>query len=197
MRVIAEQLLGERRVVRPVPHAVAGGEQCRQLAGSFVAERHEINRLPPLGRFLGAPSGHHLAHDSRQQSGSVLPADPVEALERLVDEVERVACVGERPLGRRREQGVGECRRQGAEDDGRLRPSGDAPALRGRAPGGREGQAAGGAQAPSRRACGGGEVGGGCCSLSVTRPRRRERSPLRPVCPRMSALALDPHKRSG
>jgi hypothetical protein len=36
------------------------------------------------------------------------PADHVQALERLVDEVERVSAVGEGPLGLGREQGVGE-----------------------------------------------------------------------------------------
>jgi hypothetical protein len=34
----------------------------------------------------------------------VLPADQVEALECLVDEVEQVPAIGERPLGRNREQ---------------------------------------------------------------------------------------------
>ena len=38
----------------------------------------------------------------------MLPADQVEALERLVDEVERVSVVGEGPLGLGGEQGVGE-----------------------------------------------------------------------------------------
>ena len=38
----------------------------------------------------------------------MLPADQVEALERLVDEVERVAAVGKGALGRGREQDIGE-----------------------------------------------------------------------------------------
>jgi hypothetical protein len=38
----------------------------------------------------------------------MLPSDQVEALERLVDEVERVSVVGEGPLGLGGEQGVGE-----------------------------------------------------------------------------------------
>jgi hypothetical protein len=45
----------------------------------------------------GATGRDHLTDDSRQQSRRVLPADQVEALEGLVDEVERVPSVGERP----------------------------------------------------------------------------------------------------
>ena len=37
----------------------------------------------------------------------MLPPDQVEAFERFVDEVERVAAIAERPLGLGREQGVG------------------------------------------------------------------------------------------
>ena len=38
----------------------------------------------------------------------MLPPDQIEAFERFVDEVERVAAIGERPLGLGRKQGVGE-----------------------------------------------------------------------------------------
>ena len=105
-------------MVRPAMHAAAGSEQFRQLAGCFLTQRNKINGLAPGGRFLGATGRHHLADDSRQQSRRVLPADQVEALERLVDEVERVSGVGERPLGLGREQGIGEHSRR---DTGRNR----------------------------------------------------------------------------
>src|SRR5207253_10480530 len=39
---------------------------------------------------FGAAGRYHLTDDSRQQSRRVLPADQIKALERLVDEVERV-----------------------------------------------------------------------------------------------------------
>src|SRR5258707_13681648 len=48
----------------------------------------------------------------------MLPAYQVEALERLVDEVDRVSGVGERPLSSGREQGIGE---HGWRDPGRNR----------------------------------------------------------------------------
>jgi hypothetical protein len=100
----------------------AGSEQFRQLAGRFLTERNKVNGLAPGCRFFGATGRHHLADDSRHQSRRVLPADQVEALECLVDEVERVSGVGERTLGLGREQGIGEhrwrdtgrnCREQG------------------------------------------------------------------------------------
>ena len=78
------------------------------MAGCFVTKPNKIHGLPPRGRFLSAAGRNHLADDSWQQGRRVLPADYVEAFERLVDEVERVPIVGERPLGRGREQGVGE-----------------------------------------------------------------------------------------
>src|SRR5271165_4085675 len=71
-------------------------------------KRDKIDRLAPFGRFLGAPGRRHLADDGWQHRGSIPPADNVQALERLVDEVERVSAVGEGPLGHGGEQGVGE-----------------------------------------------------------------------------------------
>jgi hypothetical protein len=41
----------------------------------------------------------HLADDSRQQNRRMLPADHVEALECLIDEVERMSRVGKHSLG--------------------------------------------------------------------------------------------------
>jgi hypothetical protein len=111
-RIVTEQLSGERRVVRPAMHATAVSEQFRQLAGCFVTQGNKINGLAAGGRFLGATRRHHLADDSRHQSRRVLPADQVEALERLVDEVERVSGIGEHPLGLGREQGIGKHRRR-------------------------------------------------------------------------------------
>ena len=92
--------------------APLGSEQVRQLSGCFVAERHKISGLTPRGRFFGAPGRHHLADDGWQHSRRVFPADQVKALERLVDEVERVSGVGEHPLGLGREQDISEHRRR-------------------------------------------------------------------------------------
>ena len=95
-------------MIRPAARAAACREHRRQLARRFVTERDKIDRLSPFGRFLRAPGRRHLADDGRQYGGSMLPADQVQAFERLVDEVERVPVVGEGPLGRGGEQGVGE-----------------------------------------------------------------------------------------
>src|SRR5215469_1228145 len=80
----------------------------RQLTGCFRAQRNKINRLPPGRRFLGAAGGHHLSDNRREHSGRVLPADHVEALEGLVDEVERMSGIGKYPLSLGCEQDIGE-----------------------------------------------------------------------------------------
>jgi hypothetical protein len=49
------------------------------LAGGFVAQRNEINRLAPGGRLFGATGGHHLTDDRRQYGRRVLPTDQIEA----------------------------------------------------------------------------------------------------------------------
>ena len=60
--------------------------------------------MAPRGRLLGAPRRHHLPHHARQHGIGMLPTDQVEALASLVDEVERVASVGEGAVRRRGEQ---------------------------------------------------------------------------------------------
>src|SRR6478735_4148759 len=69
---------------------------------------------------LGAEIARRLAHADRGGDGAIYQ---VKALKRLVDEIERVSSVGERPLGLGREQGIGQyslrgtgcnCREQGA-----------------------------------------------------------------------------------
>ena len=69
-----------------------------KLVGCFLTQRNKINGLAPSGRFLGAAGRHHLADDGRQQGRRVFPADKVEALKRLVDEVERMSGISERPF---------------------------------------------------------------------------------------------------
>jgi len=98
----------------PTSHA----SRVRQRTGPrvrwcFLTQRNKVNGLAPGRRFLGATGRYHLTDDSRQQSRRVLPADQVEALECLVDEVERVPGVGERPLGLGRKQGIGQHSRRG------------------------------------------------------------------------------------
>ncbi len=73
-RIITKQLSGERRVIGPAVGAAAGSKQLRQFAGCFVAQRNEINRLTPGGRFLGTLRRHHLTDNRRQHSHRVFPA---------------------------------------------------------------------------------------------------------------------------
>ena len=76
-RIIAQQLYGERRVVRSATRAAVCREQLRHLRGRFVAERNKIDRLARFGRFLCAARRHHLADDGWQQRGRMLPTDQV------------------------------------------------------------------------------------------------------------------------
>ena len=104
-RIVAEQRLGRAprgptSARAPRPAANRSGSS----AGCSLAQRDEIDRLAPGGRFLGAARRHHLADHGRQHRRRVLPADQVEALERLVDEVERVPAIGEGAIGLGREQ---------------------------------------------------------------------------------------------
>jgi len=79
-----------------------------QLRRRRLAYDDKILRLTPSGRFLGATCGHHLAHHGRQHVASLLPADEIQALEGLVDEVERVSVVGKGAIRHSREQEVSE-----------------------------------------------------------------------------------------
>ena len=97
-RIVTEQLSGERRMIGPPGCVAAVAEQLGQLADRFVAQGNKINRLAPSGELVGATGRDHLADDGREQGMRVLPAYQVKALECLVDEIERVSGVGERPL---------------------------------------------------------------------------------------------------
>ena len=74
--------------------------------------------MAPRRRFVCSSRRHHLADHARQHGSGVLPADQVEALASLVDEVERVSAVGEDAVRRRREQQARERGRRGAVRDG-------------------------------------------------------------------------------
>ena len=84
-----------------------------------MAQRDEIYGLSPRGRLLGAARGNHLTNNGRQHGGSVLPADEVEALERLVDKVERMSAVGKGAVGLGRQQEAGEFARGTSARNGR------------------------------------------------------------------------------
>ena len=54
-RIVAEQALGQRGVIRPTAPTAVGGEELRQLQRSLLAESDQINGLAPRRPFLGAP----------------------------------------------------------------------------------------------------------------------------------------------
>jgi hypothetical protein len=72
-----------------------------------------LDGLAPSRPFL-SPSCRHLADYARQHIGRVLPADEVETLERLVDEIERVSTIGVGPVRLSRKEKLRECSRRGA-----------------------------------------------------------------------------------
>src|SRR5262245_27532448 len=117
-RDIAEKRLSKRRMIRPAVHVGPGGEQTRQLGGSFCAQRDEVERLAPGGRLLGTASCHRLAYHGGQDGVGMLPPDQVEALESFVCEIKRVSPVGERAVRIGRKQEVGERGWRGASGDG-------------------------------------------------------------------------------
>src|SRR5262249_41548068 len=88
--------------------ASTGGEQVREVRCRRLAQGDEIRRLTPGSRFFGAARGDHLTDHGRQHGGSVVPADQVEAVERLIDEVERVSGIGEGAIRLTRKQEIGE-----------------------------------------------------------------------------------------
>jgi hypothetical protein len=73
--------------------------------------------LAPSGRFLGAARCDHLADYRRQHGGRMLPADQIEALEGLVNEVERMSGVREHAIRCGCEHKLGERGRRGAGGD--------------------------------------------------------------------------------
>ena len=83
-----------------------------------MAQGDQIDRLAPCRPFLGTAGFRHLADYARQHVGRMLPADEVETLEGLVDEVERVSAIGIGAVGLGRKEQIGECRRRGAAGDG-------------------------------------------------------------------------------
>src|SRR5262245_7425534 len=123
-------------MVRPALPRRAGSEHVGQLASCFLTERHKISGLAPRSRFFGAAGCHHLSDDGRQYSRRMFPANQVKALERLVDEVERVSGVGEYPFSLSREQDVSEhgrretgCNRRKHGALGRIAMTNDGPTL--------------------------------------------------------------------
>ena len=64
-RVVAEEALGKRHVIRPSADIVAHCEQVRQLPTSLLAKSDQVDGLAPGGSFLCTLGCRHLANDAR------------------------------------------------------------------------------------------------------------------------------------
>jgi len=98
-------------VIRPTAR-FAGDEEPRQLQRGLLAQSDQIDRLAPHRPLFGAARRRHLADDTRQHAGGMLPADDVETLESLVDEIQRVSATGIDTVRLGREQEIRECQMQ-------------------------------------------------------------------------------------
>ena len=106
-------------MIRQSAGSAAGLEEVRQLRAGPLAQSDQVNRLTPRCAFLGTPSCRHLTDHARQHVGRVLPADDLETLESLVDEIERVAAIGVSAVRFSGKKKICECSWRGATHDGR------------------------------------------------------------------------------
>ena len=90
----------------------------RQFQSSPLAQSDKIDRLAPRRRLLSTSRCRHLADNTRQHGGRMLPTDEIETLEGLVDEVERVSSIGIGAVCLGRQQKVGEVSRRSAASNG-------------------------------------------------------------------------------
>src|SRR6516162_2387406 len=117
--IVAEKPVGQSDVIRPIAGLVPGREAVRQLEAGPLAQGDEVDRLAPRGAFLSTPSCSHLTDHARQHIGCMLPADDIETLESLVDEIERVAAIRVSAVGLGGKEKICECSRRGAANNGR------------------------------------------------------------------------------
>ena len=105
-------------MIRPTARTAAGSKQSGKLQGGLLAQGDEVYGLAPGSPFLSTAGCRHLADYARQHLGCIFPADEVEALESLVDEVERVAAIGKDPVSLGRKEEIRQCGGRGASGDG-------------------------------------------------------------------------------
>jgi hypothetical protein len=95
--VLIEQPQRQLSVVVPGRPAAPLGSERRQLSKGPLQQHREIDGFAPLRGFLGPASRYHLPDDGRQNGRRVLPADRVQVLEGLVDELQGMTAFGENP----------------------------------------------------------------------------------------------------
>jgi len=86
----------------------ARGNRARKLAHAALEQGNEVDRIPPRVRLLHPFGAGELRRQRGEHRLRGLPPSDVERLERLVDEVERVAAVEIAVVGRGGEEHVGE-----------------------------------------------------------------------------------------
>ena len=91
----------------------------RQARERVLEQRDQVDRVAPGVRLLHPLGERELRRQRGEHRLRALPAGDVERLERLVDEVERVAAVEVAVVGRGREEHVGELLGRRARADGR------------------------------------------------------------------------------
>ena len=94
------------------PECVAGRKEVRQLRARPLAQSDEVDGLAPRCPLLSTASCRHLANHARQHIGRTFPADDVQALESLVDEIERVPAIGIGAVGPGGKEEIRESRRR-------------------------------------------------------------------------------------
>ena len=118
-RMLAQKLLRQAGVVPPAPPLRRSfGQQRRQFRDRRPQQGNEVDGVAPGIAFLGTACLHQFPGDGRKHRCRMLPADQVERLERLVDEVEQVAAIGEAAFGRSDEHELGHLHGRSTGGDG-------------------------------------------------------------------------------
>ena len=106
---VSEECLGKcNGALPPAGAACADRNRRRELGRHIGCKRNEIDRMAPGGRLLRASGAREMLDHRGQYSGCVRPADQIQELEGLVDEVQCVAAVGKHAVGGGGEQHLGE-----------------------------------------------------------------------------------------
>ena len=118
-RIVSEKVFGQRHVIRPIAAVLAYGEEVGQLQTGPLAQSDQVDGLAPFRPFLSTPSCCHLANYARQHVGRIFPADDLETLESLIDEIKRVPAIGVRAVSLGGKEEICDCSRRRAAGNGR------------------------------------------------------------------------------
>ncbi|MDR6861290.1 hypothetical protein [Variovorax guangxiensis] len=106
---VAEERLGKCDRATPPARAASARRNGRREFGRRVGRKgDEIDRMAPGSGLLGAAGAREMLDRGGEYSIGVRPANQIQQLECLVDEVQRVAAVGKHAVGGGSEQHLGE-----------------------------------------------------------------------------------------